>query len=274
MCRRNSTARPARLPARAQITPTIRCPRDHQGPTRGSVRRSAGQLVSSVGIRARVLAGRSTSGDTSRSGVLQSHALTSGNTDGLDELRDDAHGQDRTEAPHLPPGRRRSADAPAARRTAPTRPAARSRRKRISEYQTVWSKQKLRAIRRERGQMRRYYDRPARSKGRHRREMIGRLGDWRTPCPARVRADHPPGTPARLAGHVTLDGKRLNIPSAKVKPRQVEIAAGRKLRGGARGPRVTADAGSPLPATRTRSRARCPGPRAHRSCVPVQVEGA
>ena len=103
-------------------------------------------------------------------------------------------------------------------------------RKRISEYQTrLVEKQKLRAIYGvSESQMRRYYDEATRSKGVTGEEMIGRLetrldtvvlrlGFALTTRQARQLVSH---------GHVTLDGKRLNIPSAKVKPGQtVEIVA-------------------------------------------------
>ena len=103
-------------------------------------------------------------------------------------------------------------------------------RKRISEYQTrLVEKQKLRAIYGvSESQMRRYYDEATRSKGVTGEEMIGRLetrldtvvlrlGFALTTRQARQLVSH---------GHVTLDGRRLNIPSAKVKPGQtVEIAA-------------------------------------------------
>ena len=102
-------------------------------------------------------------------------------------------------------------------------------RKRISEYQTrLVEKQKLRAIYGvSESQMRRYYDEATRSKGVTGEELIGRLetrldtvvlrlGFALTTRQARQLVSH---------GHVTLDGKRLNIPSAKVKPGQtVEIA--------------------------------------------------
>ena len=96
--------------------------------------------------------------------------------------------------------------------------------------------------------MRRYYDEATRSKGVTGEEIIGRLetrldtvvlrlGFALTTRQARQLVSH---------GHVTLDGKRLNIPSAKVKPGQtVEIAAKAKnFVGGARGPR---DHGRPAP---------------------------
>jgi len=102
-------------------------------------------------------------------------------------------------------------------------------RKRISEYQTrLVEKQKLRAIYGvSESQMRRYYDEATRSKGVTGEELIGRLetrldtvvlrlGFALTTRQARQLVSH---------GHVTLDGKRLNIPSPKVKPGQtVEIA--------------------------------------------------
>ena len=101
-------------------------------------------------------------------------------------------------------------------------------RKRISEYQTrLVEKQKLRAIYGvSESQMRAYYDRAAASKGVTGEELIRqletrldtvvlRLGFALTTRQARQLVSH---------GHVTVDGKRLNVPSAKVKPGQtVEI---------------------------------------------------
>ncbi|MGZ5128703.1 MAG: 30S ribosomal protein S4 [Actinomycetota bacterium] len=101
-------------------------------------------------------------------------------------------------------------------------------RKRISEYQTrLVEKQKLRTIYGvSESQMRAYYDRAAASKGVTGEELIRqletrldtvvlRLGFALTTRQARQLVSH---------GHVTVDGKRLNVPSAKVKPGQtVEI---------------------------------------------------
>ena len=101
-------------------------------------------------------------------------------------------------------------------------------RKRISEYQTrLVEKQKLRVIYGvSESQMRAYYDRAAASKGVTGEELIRqletrldtvvlRLGFALTTRQARQLVSH---------GHVTVDGKRLNVPSAKVKPGQtVEI---------------------------------------------------
>ena len=105
-------------------------------------------------------------------------------------------------------------------------------RKRISEYQTrLVEKQKLRAIYGvSESQMRRYYDEATRSKGVTGEEMIGRLetrldtvvlrlGFALTTRQARQLVSH---------GHVTLDGKRLNIPSAKVKPGQTSRSPPRR----------------------------------------------
>jgi len=97
-------------------------------------------------------------------------------------------------------------------------------RKRISEYQTrLVEKQKLRAIYRvgER-QMRAYYDRASNSQAVTGEEMIRqletrldtvvlRLGFALTTSQARQLVSH---------GHVRLDGKRINVPSARVKPEQ------------------------------------------------------
>jgi small subunit ribosomal protein S4 len=98
-------------------------------------------------------------------------------------------------------------------------------RKRISEYQTrLLEKQKLRAIYGVgEAQMRRYYDRASRSRGVTGEEMIRqletrldsvvlRLGFALTTRQARQLVSH---------GHVTLDGKRVDVPSARVKPGQI-----------------------------------------------------
>jgi small subunit ribosomal protein S4 len=101
-------------------------------------------------------------------------------------------------------------------------------RKRISEYQTrLVEKQKLRTIYGvSESQMRAYYDRAAASMGVTGEELIRqletrldtvvlRLGFALTTRQARQLVSH---------GHVTVDGKRLNVPSARVKPGQtVEI---------------------------------------------------
>jgi small subunit ribosomal protein S4 len=97
-------------------------------------------------------------------------------------------------------------------------------RKRISEYQTrLVEKQKLRTIYGvSESQMRAYYDRAAASKGVTGEELIRqletrldtvvlRLGFALTTRQARQLVSH---------GHVTVDGKRLNVPSARVKPGQ------------------------------------------------------
>jgi small subunit ribosomal protein S4 len=103
-------------------------------------------------------------------------------------------------------------------------------RKRISEYQTrLVEKQKLRAIYRVgEKQMRAYYDKASRSKAVTGEEMIRqletrldtvvlRLGFALTTSQARQLVSH---------GHVRLDGKRLNVPSARVKEGQViELSA-------------------------------------------------
>lgn len=103
-------------------------------------------------------------------------------------------------------------------------------RKRISEYQTrLLEKQKLRHIYGvSESQMRAYYDRAAASMGVTGEELIRqletrldtvvlRLGFALTNRQARQLVSH---------GHVTVDGKRLNVPSARVKPGQtIEITA-------------------------------------------------
>jgi len=102
-------------------------------------------------------------------------------------------------------------------------------RKRISEYQTrLVEKQKLRAIYGvSESQMRRYYDQATASRGVTGEELIRRLetrldtvvlrlGFALTTRQARQLVSH---------GHVLLDGKRVNVPSARVKPEQtIEIA--------------------------------------------------
>jgi small subunit ribosomal protein S4 len=103
-------------------------------------------------------------------------------------------------------------------------------RKRISEYQTrLVEKQKLRTIYGvSESQMRAYYDRAAASMDVTGEELIRqletrldavvlRLGFALTTRQARQLVSH---------GHVTVDGKRLNVPSARVKPGQtIEISA-------------------------------------------------
>ncbi|HEY6566266.1 MAG TPA: 30S ribosomal protein S4 [Actinomycetota bacterium] len=103
-------------------------------------------------------------------------------------------------------------------------------RKRISEYQTrLVEKQKLRSIYGvSESQMRRYYDQASRSRSVTGEEMIRsletrldtvvlRLGFALTTRQARQLVSH---------GHVLLDGKRLNVPSARVKPEQtIQISA-------------------------------------------------
>ena len=102
-------------------------------------------------------------------------------------------------------------------------------RKRISEYQTrLVEKQKLRAIYGvSESQMRRYYDEATASKGVTGEELIRRLetrldsvvlrlGFALTTRQARQLVSH---------GHVLLDGRRVNVPSARVKPEQtIEIS--------------------------------------------------
>jgi small subunit ribosomal protein S4 len=94
-------------------------------------------------------------------------------------------------------------------------------RKRFSEYQVrLLEKQKLRAIYGvNEAQMRRYYDRASRSRGVTGEELIRqletrldavvlRLGFAQTMRQARQLVSH---------GHVLLDGKRVNVPSARVR---------------------------------------------------------
>jgi small subunit ribosomal protein S4 len=102
-------------------------------------------------------------------------------------------------------------------------------RKRISEYQVrLLEKQKLRAIYGVgEAQMRRYYDRASRSSGVTGEELIReletrldsvvlRLGFALTTRQARQLVSH---------GHVLVDGKRVNVPSARVRPEQtIEIS--------------------------------------------------
>jgi small subunit ribosomal protein S4 len=98
-------------------------------------------------------------------------------------------------------------------------------RKRISEYQTrLLEKQKLRHIYRvNEKQMRGYFEKATRHKGVTGEEMIRqlecrldtvclRLGFALTTDQARQLVSH---------GHVTLDGRRIDIPSAQVKEGQV-----------------------------------------------------
>ncbi len=97
-------------------------------------------------------------------------------------------------------------------------------RKRISEYQTrLLEKQKLRHIYKvNEKQMRRYYERAVRTTGVTGEEMLRsletrldnvclRLGFALTTSQARQLVSH---------GHVSLDGRRTDIPSARVKPGQ------------------------------------------------------
>ena len=104
-------------------------------------------------------------------------------------------------------------------------------RKRISEYQTrLVEKQKLRAIYGvSESQMRRYYDEATASKGVTGEELIRRLetrldtvvlrlGFALTSRQARQLVSH---------GHVLLDGKRVNVPSARVKPEQTIEVTGK-----------------------------------------------
>jgi small subunit ribosomal protein S4 len=95
-------------------------------------------------------------------------------------------------------------------------------RKRFSEFQArLLEKQKLRAIYGvSEKQMRRYYDRSAAIKGVTGEELLRhletrldtvvlRLGFALTNRQARQLVSH---------GHITVDGKRLNVPSARVRP--------------------------------------------------------
>ena len=97
-------------------------------------------------------------------------------------------------------------------------------RKRISEYQTrLLEKQKLRAIYRvSEKQMRRYYERATSHRGVTGEEMIRqletrldtvvlRLGFALSTPQARQLVSH---------GHVSIDGRRVDVPSAQVKPEQ------------------------------------------------------
>jgi small subunit ribosomal protein S4 len=103
-------------------------------------------------------------------------------------------------------------------------------RKRYSEYQVrLLEKQKLRAIYGiGEAQMRRYYDRASRSKSVTGEELIRqletrldtvvlRLGFALTTRQARQLVSH---------GHVSVDGKRINVPSARVREGQtIEVSA-------------------------------------------------
>jgi len=103
-------------------------------------------------------------------------------------------------------------------------------RKRISEFQTrLLEKQKLRAIYGvSEAQMRNYYDKASNSRGVTGEELIRsletrldtvvlRLGFALTTRQARQLVSH---------GHVSVDGRRINVPSARVKPGQtIELSA-------------------------------------------------
>ena len=103
-------------------------------------------------------------------------------------------------------------------------------RKRISEFQTrLLEKQKLRAIYGvSESQMRSYYERATRHHGVTGEELIRqletrldtivlRLGFALTTRQARQLVSH---------GHVSVDGKRIDVPSARVKPGQtIELSA-------------------------------------------------
>jgi small subunit ribosomal protein S4 len=103
-------------------------------------------------------------------------------------------------------------------------------RKRYSEYQVrLLEKQKLRAIYGVgEAQMRRYYDRASRAKSVTGEELIRqletrldtvvlRLGFALTTRQARQLVSH---------GHVSVDGKRINVPSARVREGQtIEVSA-------------------------------------------------
>ena len=104
-------------------------------------------------------------------------------------------------------------------------------RKRYSEYQVrLLEKQKLRAIYDVgEAQMRRYYDRASRSRGVTGEELIReletrldsvvlRLGFALTTRQARQLVSH---------GHVLVDGRRVNVPSARVRPGATIEIAGR-----------------------------------------------
>jgi small subunit ribosomal protein S4 len=104
-------------------------------------------------------------------------------------------------------------------------------RKRFSEYQVrLLEKQKLRAIYGvNEAQMRRYYDRASRARGVTGEELIRqletrldavvlRLGFALTMRQARQLVSH---------GHVLLDGKRVNVPSARVKEGQTIEVSGK-----------------------------------------------
>jgi small subunit ribosomal protein S4 len=112
---------------------------------------------------------------------------------------------------------------PAAKRPYPPGQHGRGR-KRISEYQVrLLEKQKLRAIYGVgEAQMRRYYERASQAKGVTGEELIRqletrldsvvlRLGFALTTRQARQLVSH---------GHVSVDGRRINVPSAHVRPGQ------------------------------------------------------
>ncbi|MBI3648085.1 MAG: 30S ribosomal protein S4 [Actinobacteria bacterium] len=97
-------------------------------------------------------------------------------------------------------------------------------RKRISEYQTrLLEKQKLRHIYRvSEKQMRSYYERATRSKGVTGEEMIRQLETRLDTVVLRLGFALSSGQARQLVshGHVSVDGRRIDVPSAQVKPGQ------------------------------------------------------
>ena len=135
-------------------------------------------------------------------------------------------------------------------------------RKRISEYQVrLLEKQKLRHIYGVERQMRSYYERASRKSAVTGEELIRqletrldavilRLGFALTQRQARQLVSH---------GHVKLNGRRLDVPSAQVKPEDtIELSDKEELRLRARGDRASPDPPRTCTATSTSSRARCP----------------
>ena len=104
-------------------------------------------------------------------------------------------------------------------------------RKRISEYQTrLVEKQKLRAIYGvSESQMRRYYEEATASTGVTGEELIRRLETRLDTVVLRLgfALTMRQGRQLVSQGHVLLDGKRLNVPSARVKPEQTIEVAGK-----------------------------------------------
>ena len=154
-------------------------------------------------------------------------------------------------------------------------------RKRISEYQTrLVEKQKLRAIYGvSEAQMKRYYEKASNSMDVTGEELIRqletrldtvilRLGFALTTRQARQLVSH---------GHVKLDGKRINVPSARVKAGSDRraVGEGEELHLGARGTRDHAGPSRlPLPEQGRRAGRALPPAGSRRDPAPGQGRGA